>query len=74
MNFNTAIVVAGYIALGYVFAHVTYNKSEQAVIEGRIVTPRWARFGLSLAVIIVWPTVPLALAVLYATHYWRKNV
>ena len=74
MNFITAIVVAVYVALGYVFAHVTYNKSEKAVEEGRMVTPQWARFGLSLAVIVIWPTVPLALAVLYATHYWRKNV
>jgi hypothetical protein len=74
MNFTAAVVTAIYIALGYVFAHVTYNKSERAVAEGRIVTPRWMRFGLSLAIIVIWPIVPFALASLYATHYWRKNV
>lgn len=74
MNFNTAIAVAAYIALGYVFAHVTYNKSEQAVANGKIVTPRWMRFGLSLSVIIIWPLIPVALGVSYATHHWRKNV
>jgi len=74
MNFITAVVVAVYAALGYVFAHVTYNKSEQAVLDGRIVTPRWMRFGLSLSVIIVWPTIPLAMAAIYATQFWRKHV
>ena len=74
MTFNCAVALAVYVSLGYVFGHVTFNRSEIAAKEGKIVTPQWARFGLSVAVIIIWPIVPVALAVLYATQHWRNHV
>jgi len=73
MKFSIMLCYAIYFALGYVFAHVTFNKTEEAFQEGRIITPRWARFGLSLAVIIIWPTVPVALTARYLTQHWRKH-
>ncbi len=73
-SFATTFAIAAYVATGYTFAHVTFNKTEEAFREGRISTPQWGRFLLSLAVIIIWPVIPVAVTVRYVTQHWRNHV
>lgn len=73
-NFWTVFAAAAYISVGYTFAHVTFNKTEEAFKEGRITTPQWGRFLLSLAVIVIWPVIPFALTARYVTQHWRNHV